>query len=176
MARPSMTGKTATGKITAGKTAARAARDGAGQAAAAGGRAAWIGGAACGALLTLAPAMLLLGVVLFLPSLISLIAERDAARRVSRAVALCNLAAALAPLWQAGRAVLAGTPALDAALDHLGAGLTLPVCWLAGATGWALCEILPVLLAALAAWQASRAIARIDAELAALQDEWDSLG
>ena len=128
----------------------------------------WVQGLACGALITFAtPTALLLG-VLFAPAIIYALASPGCARNVLRAIASGCAAAALGPLWHmwmnGGRTgellVILYDPA------------TLCLAWGSGATAWALCEVLPVILRA--AWDAHEAkkSAAIRAELDELTHEW----
>ena len=64
---------------------------------------------------------------------------------------------------------------MDTALSQICEPLTLITAWGAGALGWALCQVLPVLIRL--GWdarEAARARA-IQAELARIHEEWDLL-
>ena len=145
----------------------------AGRRAAAGGRRGgshlWLQGLVCGAVLAFAtPVAVLVGVML-MPALAATLIETRPGRPVTRAVALAGAAFTVAPVWhliQAG----GGVPA---ALDVLADPAVTGPAWLAGACGWALCEVLPVLLRGVAAMNAQARVAALDAEEKALRGAWD---
>ena len=129
----------------------------------------WVQGLASGALLTFAaPTAIVLAIVLA-PAIACAIGERTANHAMARAVALCCAAAGLSPLWHLW---MLGDH-MEAALVILGDPYTVVLAWGAGASAWALCQILPVLIRA--AWdirEATRARA-LEAEIARCREEWD---
>jgi hypothetical protein len=129
----------------------------------------WLQGLACGALLTFAPAFALLLGVLLAPALVAVLLDRRPGQPVARAVFLAGTAFALAPAWH----LFAGGPSLGAALDLLQEPPVLAPAWLAGACGWALCEILPMLLRIAAETRAAARVAALKAEAKALRETWD---
>ena len=128
----------------------------------------WIQGLACGALLTFAMPTALLLAVLLAPSIICFLADTAPQRGVLRAVTLSCAAASFSPVWhlwqQAGR--------LDAAVASLSDLTTLMLAWGAGASAWALCQVIPVVLRT--AWDMREATkARImQSEIDQLVEEW----
>jgi hypothetical protein len=111
----------------------------------------------------------LLLAVLMAPALICRLTESPARQGCTRAVALACAAAALGPawrLWLAGDRMVVATASL---LDPAVVGLA----WGGGAIAWALCEVIPVVLAALGdAREAARARA-LEAEIRRIEAEWD---
>jgi len=75
----------------------------------------------------------------------------------------------LAPLWH----LIEGGGGVAAALDVLADPAVTAPAWLAGASGWALCELLPVLLRGLASMNAQARLAALEAEEKALRAAWD---
>jgi hypothetical protein len=129
----------------------------------------WLQGLGCGALLTFAAPMALLLGVLMAPSLATLVAEQEGERGTTRAVAFAGGAASLTPAWR----LWSSGDSMEAAWASLLDPWVLGLAWGAGATAWALCQILAVLLRVV--WdvrEAARARA-IEAELKASAAEWD---
>lgn len=133
------------------------------------GSALWLQGLACGAVLVVAPAALLLAAVLLLPAAITLALDRTPGRRLSRAVLLAGAAFTLEPVW---RLWVAGGE-VAAALDLIGDPAVLLPAWLAGALAWALCELLPVALRAWWDWRAAAEVAALKAERERIRQAWD---
>jgi hypothetical protein len=132
----------------------------------------WIQGLACGALLTFAfPGVLLLG-VLMAPSLVCLLIDRAPGHGLARAVGLACAAAALGPAWHL---LLAGDTMATAAASLLDP-LVLGLAWGAGASAWALCQVLPVVLKAVSDMRESARARAIEAEMASCRAEWDLEG
>lgn len=132
----------------------------------------WVQGLACGALLTFAAPTMLLIAVLFAPAAICLLAEPGPGRGLARAVALACGAASLAPLWHLW---LAGG-GMDQAIAALSDPRHVLLAWGAGASAWASCQVLPVILRS--AWdlrEAARARA-MEAELGMYRETWDFEG
>jgi hypothetical protein len=129
----------------------------------------WLQGLACGALLAFAPSFALLLTVLLAPAITALVLDRRPQRPVARAVLLASGAFTLDPVWR----LFTGGHSLPAALDLLGDPLVIGLAWLAGACGWALCVLLPVLLQAASNVRAAARIAALEAEAAALRAAWD---
>ena len=111
----------------------------------------WVQGLACGALLTFAAPTALLLIILFAPAFVCMLAETTARSGLTRAVGLGCAAASLGPVW---RLWMAGDR-MDQALATLSNSTTVALAWGAGACAWALCQILPVILAR--AWDAREA-------------------
>jgi hypothetical protein len=128
----------------------------------------WAAGLLCGALVTLLPATALLLGVLLGPAIIALALDRQPGKPIGRSVALCTLAACVAPvraLWAAGHD-MAASLALTADANTVG------TAWSAAAAGWLLAQLAPLAVrAVLEAASLSRA-ARLRATRAALAEEW----
>jgi hypothetical protein len=129
----------------------------------------WLQGLACGALLAFAPSFALLLTVLLAPAIAALVLERRPQRPVTRAVLLASGAFTLGPVWR----LFVGGQSLAAALDLLADPVVIALAWLAGACGWALCVVLPVLLQAASDARAAARIAALKAEAEALRAAWD---
>ena len=129
----------------------------------------WVQGLACGALLTFAAPMALLAGVLLAPAIACALAEQTGMRGVTRAMALCCGAAALAPAWH----LLMAGDTMGMALAMLSEPLTVVIAWGAGACAWAACQVVPVLVRT--GWEAREAArARgIAARLTQVGEEWD---
>jgi hypothetical protein len=119
---------------------------------------AWLQGLACGALLAFAPSFALLLAVLLAPAIAASLLDRRPHHPVARAVALASGAFTLGPVW---RLATGGHP------------LVIGLAWLAGACGWALCVLLPVVLRAASDVRAAARIAALQAEAEALRAAWD---
>ncbi|MDA8049439.1 MAG: hypothetical protein M0002_05465 [Rhodospirillales bacterium] len=129
----------------------------------------WLQGLLCGVAATLVPGPALLIGMLLAPGLVALLLDQAPGKPMPRAVLLCGLAAAIAPLaslWNSGGGI-------GAAFSMLGNPAVLGEAWLAGAGGWLLNELAPLLLrVAMDAAAAARA-ARLNAERARLVEAWD---
>jgi hypothetical protein len=130
---------------------------------------AWLQGLACGALVTFAPSFALLFAALLAPTIMGVLLDRRPGRPVARAVFFAGLALSLSPAW---RLFQAG-PTLAAALDLLAEPAVIAPAWLAGACGWALCELLPVLLRIASDANAGARVTALKAEAKALGEAWD---
>jgi hypothetical protein len=130
---------------------------------------AWLQGLACGALLAFAPSFALLLAVLLAPAIAASLLDRRPHHPVARAVALASGAFTLGPVWR----LATGGHSLGAALDLLADPLVIGLAWLAGACGWALCVLLPVVLRAASDVRAAARIAALQAEAEALRAAWD---
>jgi hypothetical protein len=134
-----------------------------------GGSLLWLQGLVCGALLAFATPVALLVCVLMAPGAAASVFDTAPQRAMTRAVCLGCLAFTLGPVW---RLLLVGrgmTEAVDMLLDPAIVG----PAWLAGACGWALCELLPVVLRSLADARAASRIAALQNEEAELKEQWD---
>ncbi len=130
----------------------------------------WLQGLVCGALLTFAtPASLLLA-ALFAPAVIAFLADTEKGRPVARSVAVSCIAPALAPMWHLW---MAGET-MEAALALLSDPATISIAWLVGASGWALCQVLPVILRTLSEFRESARAKLLRAELQTQTEEWQS--
>jgi hypothetical protein len=129
----------------------------------------WLQGLACGALLAFAPAFALLLGVLLAPAMTAMLLDQRPGRPVARAVFLADIAFTLAPAWH----LFLGAQTLGSALDILADPTVTGLAWLAGACGWALCEVLPVLLRALSDLSTAARVSALQAEAKALRETWD---
>jgi hypothetical protein len=132
----------------------------------------WLQGLACGAMLAFAPSLALLLGVLLAPAMVGMVLDRRAGRPVARAVFFTGAAFTLAPVWH----LYQGGANMAAAMDLLSAPAVLAPAWLAGASGWALCEVLPVILRGAADMNATTRIAALKLEAKALSETWDLPG
>jgi len=133
------------------------------------GSAVWLQGLACGAVIALATPTAVLGGLLLAPGIGVLLLEPHAGRLAARVALLCGVAAAAAPmaaLWQAGLGV---SGAMAAASDPT----VLAGCWAAQAAGWLLAQLAPVLLRLAFDARAAAAAARLRAERARYESEWE---
>jgi hypothetical protein len=128
----------------------------------------WLQGMVCGAILTFATPAALLGGTLLAPALIALLADREPGRPVLRAVLLFGGAVSLDPLWHLG---LSGD-SMSTALEILSDPTMLAFAWLAAAFGWALCEVLPVLIENASRFAEAARVSSWNAELKRIEDEW----
>lgn len=100
----------------------------------------WLQGLLCGGMVTLAtPTSLLIGVLLG-PALLAIVFDRESGRARARCIALCSMAAAVAPLrvlWTSGHSM-----ALAMALA--GDLRIVATAWVAAAGGWLLAELMPI--------------------------------
>ena len=131
----------------------------------------WIQGLACGALLTFAAPTALLLAILFAPAAICLLAE-TAKTGLTRAVALGCATTALRPAWH----LWVAGDRMDQALAALSDPNTIVLAWGAGACAWALCQVLPVILAR--GWEAREAVRgrALEAEIKEYEAIWNMDG
>jgi len=134
-----------------------------------GGSYGWLQGLVCGAVMAFATPVAVLVGVLLMPALAAILFDKQPGRPVARAVALGGVAFTLAPLWH----LIEGGGGVAAALDVLADPAVTAPAWLAGASGWALCELLPVLLRGVASMNAQARLAALEAEEKALRAAWD---
>ena len=132
------------------------------------GSALWTQGLACGACLTFAAPTVFLLAILLAPALVCLLVQPSADRGLARAVAVACAAASLPPVWHLW---LAGDH-FDQALASLSDPFILLLGWGAGASAWALCQVIPVILATSWDMQSASRIRTMQAELKKLNDEW----
>jgi hypothetical protein len=128
----------------------------------------WLQGLLCGALVTLAPPTALLLGVLLAPALVAVLLDRQPGRPVARSVALCAMAASVAPLrtlWLSGHTV-AGATALTVNL-HI-----VAVAWSAAAGGWLLAEAAPIAVRAVLEAASLSRTARLRGARARLVEDW----
>jgi hypothetical protein len=128
----------------------------------------WWQGLICGALLTFAPGMALLLVVLLAPALATLAVDTEEERGMTRSVVLACGAASLSPawhLWSAGNGI-------GAAFVLLSDPMTLALAWGSGASAWALCQVVPALVESV--WKTREALRAhaIEKAMAKLREEW----
>lgn len=129
----------------------------------------WLQGMVCGATLTFAtPTAMLIGVLLA-PGVVALVLEGGAARPISRAVLLSGATFVFAPEWH----LVGAGHNMAAALALLQDPAVLLPAWLAGAVGWALCELLPVAYQAMGEVRARGRLAALAAEEKTLREAWD---
>jgi hypothetical protein len=138
-------------------------------AAARAGRLIWLQGLACGALVTFASPLAILAGGLMAPAILAAVLEARPGRPVTRVVGLACAAVAASPVWHLW---LAGT-GTEGALALLADPATLGGAWGAGALGWALTELIPLVLR-LSMEAADRARkAAMENERTALLEEWE---
>jgi hypothetical protein len=128
----------------------------------------WLQGMACGAVLTFATPAALLGGTLMAPALIALLADREPGRPVTRAVLLFGGSVSIEPLW---RLCLSGD-SMATALEIMSDPAMLAFAWIAAAFGWAMCEVLPVLLENGSRLAEAARVAAWKAELKRIEEEW----
>ena len=134
-----------------------------------GGSFSWLQGLVCGAVLAFATPVALLAGVLLAPCIVAAVLDSRPGRPVARTVALAGLSLTLAPLWHL---VMNGRTMDEAVALVIDPAVTGPA-WLAAACGWALCEILPVLLRVAADLRAAARLSMLQAEEKALRETWD---
>ena len=132
------------------------------------GSALWIQGLACGACLTFAAPTALLLSVLLAPVLVCILLNSGADRGLLRSVAVACAAASLSPVWHLW---LAGDR-FDQAIASLSDPFVLLLAWGAGASAWALCQLIPVLLCGSWDMQTAARVRTMEAELKKLNEEW----
>jgi hypothetical protein len=129
----------------------------------------WLQGLVCGALLTFAtPTALLLG-VLMAPAAAAWLADTLPGRPVARAVAVAGLAPALGPVWH----LWLGGHTIAVALELLSDPAAIGIAWVAAACGWAMCQVLPVVLRTLREMREAARAKALAAELELQKEEWD---
>jgi len=128
----------------------------------------WLQGMVCGAVLTFATPAALVGGTLLAPALLALVADREPGRPIFRAVALFGGAVSLEPLWHL---CLSGD-SMTTALEILSDPTMLAFAWVASAFGWALCEVLPVLMENAGKFAEASRVAGWKAELKRIEEEW----
>lgn len=129
----------------------------------------WFGGMACGLVMSFAPAIAVLCLVLLAPAGIAALGERGAGRPVARAMALCGGWFVLAPVWH----LVHEGVALANAFTLLADPVTVGAAWFAGVFGWALCELVPVGLQALSDMAVKARVAQLERAATRLRDSWD---
>jgi hypothetical protein len=132
-----------------------------------GGSLMWLQGLVCGAVLAFATPVAVLTSVLLAPALMASVMDVQPGRPV--AGALAGAAFTVGPLWH----LILNGRTMPVALDLLADPAVIGPAWLAGACGWALCELLPVLLRGVADMQAAARTATLKAEEKALREAWD---
>ncbi len=128
----------------------------------------WLQGLVCGAILTFAPATAVMLGVLLAPAWATLAADTEPGRGTTRAVTLACMAGALSPVWHLWLA----HGRMDVAVLILCDPLSLALAWGAGASAWALCQVLPVFLQAIWNMRETIRARAIEAELKRLNEEW----
>ena len=128
----------------------------------------WIQGLACGACLAFAAPTVLLVSVLLAPALICFLVYSGAERGILRAVAMSCAAASLSPVWHLW---LSGDH-LEQAVSSMSEPFVLLLAWGAGASAWALCQVIPVILSGSWDMRSAARIRTLEAELKALHEEW----
>ena len=132
------------------------------------GSALWIQGLACGACLTFAAPTALLLSILLAPALVCLLVHSGSDRGLLRSVAVACAAASMRPIWHLW---LAGDR-FDQALASLSDPFVLLLAWGAGASAWALCQVIPVVLCGSWDMQTVARIRTMEAEIKKLNEEW----
>ena len=129
----------------------------------------WLAGMGCGAALAFATPSFVLGAVLLAPALVTAAFERERGRPMTRVVLVAGSGFALVPVWHLNQA----GATMAAALDMLSDVRIVCPAWLAGACGWAACELLPMAIRFAADKRAAMQIAALTAEAEALRAAWD---
>ncbi len=132
------------------------------------GSALWIQGLACGACLTFAAPTALLISILLAPALICLLASPGVNRGLLRSVSVACAAASLSPVWHLW---LAGDR-FDQALAALSEPFVLLIAWGAGASAWALCQVIPIVLRVSWDVRSTAQLRAIEFELKKLHEDW----
>jgi len=128
----------------------------------------WVEGALCGIAAALSPGTALLLVGLLAPGLVSLALDGAPGKPMARAVLLAGVTAsisALRQLWLDGAS-------LDAALNLLEDPLRLGTAWAAGATGWLISELAPIITRLLLDARSLIRAKELRAERERLEAEW----
>ena len=128
----------------------------------------WWGGLACGAVLAVSPATVLLLGVLLAPALLVRVVDGPD-RQCMRAVMLCNIAAVITPLCTLWRTM---PPVLSGAIGLLSEPTAIPTAWLAAGAAWLASELLCVAAYRSMDLRDRRQAARLEAEIAQLSMEW----
>ncbi len=134
-----------------------------------GGSFSWLQGLVCGAVLAFATPVALLVGVLLAPCAVAAVLDSRPGRPVARTVALAGASLTVGPLWH----LITADRSMAAAVDLLADPAITGAAWLAGAFGWAMCEILPVLLRVASDIRAASRLAALQAEETALRETWD---
>ena len=132
------------------------------------GSAIWIQGLACGALLTFATPTAVLLATLLAPAIVCLLANPGCERGLLRAVVSSCMAGSLGPLWH----LWLGGGHMDDVVAILASPATLCLAWGGGASAWALCQILPVIVHTACEARESTRAKSIQIELDELTNEW----
>ena len=134
-----------------------------------GGSMPWLLGVVCGAVMTFATSSALLAGVLLAPAWLTAVFDADQRRPVTRVVFVSAAGLTIGPLWHLNT----GGASVGQALDLLADPAVLCPAWLAGACGWAVCELLPLLLRLAAERQAATRMAGLLAQARQIREEWD---
>jgi hypothetical protein len=129
----------------------------------------WLLGMVCGAVLAFATPTALLAGVLLAPAFLTAVFDRQPRRPVTRVVFVSCAGFTFGPVWHLN----SFGASIGQALDMLTDPAVLCPAWLAGACGWAVCEVLPLLLYSVADRQATGQVAALIKEAETLQKEWD---
>jgi hypothetical protein len=124
---------------------------------------------ACGAILAFATPTAILGGVLLAPGILAAVFDTQKNRPMARVVGISCAGFAIGPVWHLNTMGGATPQALEMLYDPS----VLCPAWMAGACGWGVCELLPLLLRLAAERAAVARIAALQAEAHALHQEWD---
>ncbi len=128
----------------------------------------WLQGLGCGVLVTFALPVALFCAGMLAPALLAAAADRLPGRPVARATAAAGVAASLHPalrLWRDGHD-------LSAALALLSDPGVLGLAWAAGAGGWLMAQVAPVVIGCAMNARATARAAMLRAERARCEAEW----
>jgi hypothetical protein len=134
-----------------------------------GGSVPWLLGMVCGAILAFATPSAILGGVLLAPGILAAVFDTHRKRPMARVVVLSCTGFAIGPIWHLNAMGGVTSQAVEMLLDPA----VLCPAWLAGACGWGMCEVLPLVLRGAAERAAVARIAALKAEAKAIRDEWD---
>jgi hypothetical protein len=134
-----------------------------------GGSLPWLLGVACGAAMAFATPSALLGGVLLAPAWLTAVFDAESKRPVTRVVFVSAAGFTFGPLWHLNM----GGASTAQALDMLTDPAVLCPAWLAGACGWAVCEVLPLLLRLAAERHAAARMAALLEEARQIRETWD---
>jgi hypothetical protein len=129
----------------------------------------WLLGMICGAVLAFATPTALLAGFLLAPAILVAVCDRVPGRATTRCVFIASTGLAFGPVWHLN----AGGATLGMAFDMLLEPNVLCPAWLAGASAWAVCECLPVLLRGASDRLAAAQAAALLEEARALRARWD---
>ena len=132
----------------------------------------WLLGVACGVVVCFATPSALLAGVLLAPAIVAALFDSQAGRPMARVVLVSGGGMTFPPLWHLNMA----HPSIGLALDMLSDPGVLCPAWLAAASGWAVCESLPIVLQAAANRRAVSTIAALQDEAERLKAQWDLEG